>query len=97
MVIKTVLSLFPCSPTVCPVWLLLATNALPVCLNTLHANGITFGKLVKPDIQLLHIDGNKYQLADLGTKNVPALEATYKLSLIETPVIEEGLIVAQTP
>jgi hypothetical protein len=23
-------------------------------------------------IQLLHIDGDKYQLADLGTKNVPA-------------------------
>jgi len=47
-------------------------------------------------IQLLHIDGDKYQLADLGTKNVPASEATYKLSLIESPVIEEGLIVAQT-
>jgi hypothetical protein len=38
----------------------------------------------------------KYQLANLGTKNVPASEATYKLSLIETPVIEEGSIVAQT-
>jgi hypothetical protein len=47
-------------------------------------------------IQLLHINGNKYQLADLGTINIPALEATYKLSLIETPVIEGGSIVAQT-
>jgi len=47
-------------------------------------------------IKLLHNDGNKYQLANLGTKNVPASEATYKLSLIETPVIEEGSIVAQT-
>ena len=47
-------------------------------------------------IHLLHIDGDKYQLADLGTKNVPASEAIYKLSLIETPVIEEGSIVAQT-
>jgi hypothetical protein len=43
------------------------------------------------------IDSNKYQLANLGSKNVPASEAAEKLSLIETPVIEEGLIVARTP
>jgi len=46
-------------------------------------------------IQLLHIDGDKYQLADLGTKNVPAAELLYKLSIIETSIIEEGLIVAK--
>jgi len=45
-------------------------------------------------IQLLHIDGDKYQLADLGTKNVSATEASYKLSIIETSIIEEGSIVA---
>jgi hypothetical protein len=45
-------------------------------------------------IQLLLIDGDKYQLADLGTKNVPAAEASYKLSIIETSIIEEGSIVA---
>jgi hypothetical protein len=50
----------------------------------------------RTNIHILHIDGDKYQLADLGTKNVPASEATYKLSLIETPVIEEGSIVVQT-
>jgi len=46
-------------------------------------------------IQLLHIDGDKYQLADLGTKNVPATEALYKLSIIETSIIEKGSIVAK--
>jgi hypothetical protein len=46
-------------------------------------------------IQLLHIDGDKYQLADLGTKNAPAAEALYKLSIIETSIIEEGSIVAK--
>jgi hypothetical protein len=46
-------------------------------------------------IQLLHIDGDKYKLADLGTKNVPAAEAFYKLSIIETSIIEEGSIVAK--
>jgi hypothetical protein len=46
-------------------------------------------------IPLLHIDGDKYQLADLGTKNVPASKASYNLSIIETSIIEEGLIVAQ--
>jgi len=46
-------------------------------------------------IQLFHIDGDKYQLADLGTKNVPAAEASYKLSIIETSIIEEGSIVAK--
>ena len=46
-------------------------------------------------IQLLHIDGDKYQLADLGTKNVPAAEASYKLSIIETSIIEEGSVVAK--
>ena len=46
-------------------------------------------------IQLLHIDGDKYQLADLGTKNVPASETSYKLSIIETSIIEESSIVAQ--
>jgi len=46
-------------------------------------------------IQLLHIDGDKYQLADLGPKNVSAAEASYKLSIIETSIIEEGSIVAK--
>ena len=46
-------------------------------------------------IQLLHIDGGKHQLADLGTKNFSAVEALYKLSIIETSIIEEGLIVAK--
>ena len=46
-------------------------------------------------IQLLHIDGDRYQLADLGTKNIPAAEALYKLSIIETSILEEGSIVAR--
>jgi len=46
-------------------------------------------------IQLIHIDGDKYQLADLGTKNIPAAEASYKSYTIETSIIEEGLIVAK--
>jgi hypothetical protein len=46
-------------------------------------------------IQLLHIDGDKYKLADLGTKNIPAAEALYKLSIIEPSIIEEGSIVAK--
>jgi hypothetical protein len=45
--------------------------------------------------QLLHIDGYKHQLADHDTKNIPAAEALYKLSIIETSIIEEGSIVAK--
>jgi len=32
---------------------------------------------------------------NLGTKNLPAAEASYKLSIIETSIIEEGSIVAK--
>jgi hypothetical protein len=30
------------------------------------------------DISLHHINGNAYQLADIGTKNIPAATAAYK-------------------
>lgn len=39
------------------------------------------------DISIHHINGDKYQVADLGTKNVPASESTYKLSIIEADPI----------
>jgi hypothetical protein len=38
------------------------------------------------DVQLLHISGDKHQLADLGTKNVPAFDSAYKLSIVEVPL-----------
>jgi len=39
------------------------------------------------DISVHHVDGDKHQLADLGTKNVPAHESAYKLSIIEADPI----------
>jgi hypothetical protein len=38
------------------------------------------------DVDLLHLNGDKYQLANLGTNNVSAFESAYKLSLIEVPL-----------
>jgi hypothetical protein len=40
-------------------------------------------------VRLHHIDGDLYQLADLGTKNVPSLEAAYKLSMVEVDTPDE--------
>ena len=36
-------------------------------------------------ISLHHVDGDEYQLADIGTKNLPAQKMAYKLSILEAP------------
>jgi hypothetical protein len=36
-------------------------------------------------INLFHVDGDDYQLADIGTKNLPASKMAYKLSVLESP------------
>jgi hypothetical protein len=38
------------------------------------------------DIAMHHISGDAHQLANLGTKNVPASESAYKLSIVEVPL-----------
>jgi hypothetical protein len=38
------------------------------------------------DVAMHHISGDAHQLADLGTKNVPASESAYKLSIVEVPL-----------
>ena len=95
--IKTVLSLFLCSPTVCLVWLLLTTNALPACLNTLHANGITFDTLVKPGIFNYFTSTATNTSSPTSEPRMFLLQKQLTSCLsLKTPVIEEGSIVAQT-
>jgi len=36
-------------------------------------------------IDLIHVDGDKHQLADIGTKNLSSDKMAYKLSILETP------------
>jgi len=39
------------------------------------------------DISCHHVNGDKFQIADLGTKNVPTSQAAYKLSIVEADPI----------
>ena len=39
-------------------------------------------------VQMHFLPGDKYNIADLGTKNVPASQADNKLSLVEVPVTD---------
>ncbi|KAL7565756.1 hypothetical protein ACA910_010196 [Epithemia clementina (nom. ined.)] len=39
------------------------------------------------DIALIYIDSKLYQLADLGTKNKSSVQDSYKLSIVEAPVL----------
>jgi hypothetical protein len=43
-------------------------------------------------ISVHHVNGDTYQLADLGTKNVPTEEASYKLSIIEAPSTDNAIV-----
>jgi hypothetical protein len=48
-------------------------------------------------IALYHVDGETHQLADLGTKNVPASEASKKLLYHEVPCPDTQISLTTQP